>query len=601
MPDEVLAGFFADLARLYPDLDTGFLRGIGREFEQVAVAGGHTLVRRGDPSDALYILISGRLVATREDDLGRIVRLGEIGRGEMIGEMSLLSGGTRTATVTALRDSRLVRISNETFLQFMQRHPSVTRQFIQILISRLTHHAPRHHEKLSTLAVICAGITDETAAFCRELESAVRGMAKVMLVDRARIEASFPGALDGAGDDRIATWLNEQEQQHGLMLYACEPGLSAWTRLCLRQADRVLIVAQATDGADDHELTAVERHLYGDDNGGGLRGCELVLLQAQNSSLPAGTARWLASRRLRRHHHLRRGDATGMERLCRHLVGRSIGLALGGGGAKAFAEIGVLRALAEARIPVDVIGGTSMGAVIGALAALGKDAREIQETLRAALRLKPYSGVTLPLVSLLSGKRLEQMMHMLFADIRIEDLWRRYYCVSCNLSTGSVYPAERGLLRQWVMASSAVPGIVPPFIDRGELFVDGALLNNVPADVMEGFNTGPIIAVNVSSVSELKAGVPDDTDLSGWSVLMGSLAMRRESQRAPGLGRILVRSMLMASANHAATMRDHADLYLAPRLVGIDVADWHALDALVETGYEHARQALESWNLPDWT
>ena len=596
MPDEVLAGFFADLARLYPDLDTGFLRGIGREFEQVAVAGGHTLVRRGDPSDALYILISGRLVATREDDLGRIVRLGEIGRGEMIGEMSLLSGGTRTATVTALRDSRLVRISNETFLQFMQRHPSVTRQFIQILISRLTHHAPRHHEKLSTLAVICAGITDETAAFCRELESAVRGMAKVMLVDRARIEASFPGALDGAGDDRIATWLNEQEQQHGLMLYACEPGLSAWTRLCLRQADRVLIVAQATDGADDHQLTAVERHLYGDDNGGGLRGCELVLLQAQNSSLPAGTARWLASRRLRRHHHLRRGDAAGMERLCRHLVGRSIGLALGGGGAKAFAEIGVLRALEEARIPVDVIGGTSMGAVVGALAALGHDARTIQETLRAALVLKPFSGVTLPLVSLLSGKRLERMMRMLFEDIRIEDLWRRYYCVSCNLTLGSVYPAESGLLRQWVMASSAVPGIVPPIIDHGELFVDGALLNNVPADLMSALNSGPVIAVNVSSVTELKAGVPDDTDLSGWSVLMGNLAMRRESQRAPGLGRILVRSMLMASANHAATMRNYAALYLDPPLAGIDVADWHAFDALVETGYVHAKEALAKWD-----
>ena len=601
MPDAVLAGFFADLARLYPDLDTDFLRSIGREFEQVAVAGGRTLVRRGEPSDALYILISGRLVATREEEGGRIVRLGEIGRGEMIGEMSLLSGGTRMATVTALRDSRLVRISNETFLRFMQVHPSVTRQFIQILLSRLTNQASRRQDKLSTVAVIGAGRTNETIEFCRELESALRGMVKVMLVDRARIEEVFPGSLEGADDDRIATWLNEQEQQHGLMLYACDPTLSAWTRLCLRQADRVLVVAQASEPADDQQLTEVEHYLYADDDAGSVRGCELVLLQSQDCVLPAGTARWLAPRRLRRHHHIKRGDTDAMARLCRHLLGRSVGLVLGGGGAKAFAEIGVLRALAEARIPVDVIGGTSMGAVIGALAALGKDAREIQETLRAALRLKPYSGVTLPLVSLLSGKRLEQMMHMLFADIRIEDLWRRYYCVSCNLSTGSVYPAERGLLRQWVMASSAVPGIVPPFIDRGELFVDGALLNNVPADVMEGFNTGPIIAVNVSSVSELKAGVPDDTDLSGWSVLMGSLAMRRESQRAPGLGRILVRSMLMASANHAATMRDHADLYLAPRLVGIDVADWHALDALVETGYEHARQALESWDLPDRT
>ena len=596
MAEGVLAGFFADLARLYPDLDTDFLRRIGSEFEQIKVAGGHTLVRRGEPSDALYILISGRLVATKEDDRGRIVRLGEIGRGEMIGEMSLLSGGTRTATVTALRDSRLVRISNQTFLEFMQRHPSVTRQFIQILISRLTHHASHREEKVSTLAVIAAGRKDETAAFCRELETALRGMVPVMLVNRARIEARFPGALDAAGDDRIAAWLNEQEQQHGLMLYECDPTLSAWTRLCLRQADRVLVVARASEAADDHQLGAVERHLYADDSLGGVRGCELVLLQDERCNLPTSTARWYTARKLRRHHHMRRGDAGAMARLCRHLLGKSIGLVLGGGGAKAFAEIGVLRALAEARIPVDVIGGTSMGAVIGALAALGRDAREIHEVLQVALRLKPFSGVTLPLVSLLSGKRLEQMMRLLFADLRIEDLWRRYFCVSCNLTLGSVNAAESGLLRQWVMASTAVPGIMPPVIDRDELYVDGALLNNVPADLMSTLNPGPVIAVNVSSVTELKAGVPDDTDLSGWSVLVNSIGMRRESQRAPSLGRLLVRAMLMASANHAATMRNYATLYLAPPLAGIDVSDWHALDTLVETGYQHATKALETWD-----
>ena len=601
MPEAVLAGFFADLARLYPDLDTDFLRRIGSEFEQVAVAGGHTLVRRGEPSDALYIVIRGRLVATREDERGRSVRLGEIGRGEMIGEMSLLSGGTRTATVTALRDSRLVRISNETFIEFMQRHPSVTRQFIQILIRRLTQNASHREEKISTLAVIAAGRTDETVGFCRELEAALRGMVPVMLVDRTRIEATFPGALAGADDDRIAAWLNEQEQQHALMLYACDPTPTAWTRLCLRQADRVLIVAQATAGADDHQPSAVESQLYADEGLGGVRGCELVLLQAPNCGLPTGTARWLAARNLRRHHHLQRGDAAAIARLCRHLLGRSVGLVLGGGGAKAFAEIGVLRALHEARVPVDVIGGTSMGSVIGALAALGRDAREIQETLRESLRLKPFSGVTLPLVSLLSGKRLAQMMRTLFADIRIEDLWRRYYCVTCNLTTGSVHPAHMGPLRQWVMASTAVPGIMPPVIDGGELFVDGGLLNNVPADLMSALNPGPVIAVNVSSVTELKAGVPDDTDLSGWSVLVNSLAMRRESQRAPGLGRILVRAMLMASANHAATMQNYANLYLAPRLAGVDVADWHALDALVETGYSYAKKALDTWDYHNLT
>src|SRR5512139_759336 len=100
------AGFLADLAELYPDLDASFLREAHEGFELVHVAGGEVLVRHGEPSDSLYILMRGRLVATRQDAGGHPVRLGEIGRGEIIGEMSVLTGGTRTATVTGLRDSQ---------------------------------------------------------------------------------------------------------------------------------------------------------------------------------------------------------------------------------------------------------------------------------------------------------------------------------------------------------------------------------------------------------------------------------------------------------------------------------------------------------------
>ena len=608
MAEGSLSGFFADLARLYPDLDTAFLRSIGAEFDQIAVAGGSTLVRRGDPSDALYIVISGRLVATQQSEVGDIVRLGEIGRGEMIGEMSILSGGLRTATVTALRDSRLVRISNQTFLEFMQRHPSVTRQFIHILTSRLTNRAPIRQEKLSTLALVPGrGLrgSDAFAAFLRDLAATLGTMVDVAVIDRARIEAMFPDALDRSDADHgIAKWLDDEEQRHDLLVYVCDGEPTAWTHRCLRQADRVLVIALAE--AVSAEPEGIERFLddQGDGNavgGGQVRGRELVLLHRTERTAPQDTARWLALRRVRRHHHLREGDAAAMARLCRHLLGRSVGLALGGGGAKAFAEVGVLRALAAAGVPVDVIGGTSMGAVIGALAALGQDAREIHATLHNMLSFKPFSGLTLPLVSLLSGKRLDLAMHALFGETAIEDLWLRYFCISCNLTQGTVKTAESGKLRRWVAASNAVPGIMPPLVDGGELFVDGGLMNNMPADIMSSLNAGPVIAVNVSNVATLRAGVPDDTDLSGWSMLINGLTGRSRDAggttgaASPRLGRLLVRAMLLGSSNHAATMRSYASLYLTPPIDGIDVGDWQALDSLVETGYAYASKALESW------
>jgi NTE family protein len=603
-PDGLPSGFLADLARLYPDLDPAFLRSVGGEFEQISVAGGHTLMRRGDPSDSLYILVSGLLVASLTNDDGQLVRLGEIGRGELIGEMSLLSGGTRNATVTALRDSRLIRISNSRFLDFMQRHPSVTRQFIQILTRRLTQGAAPRQEKLCTLALVpggapfASGAESEFANFVRDLASSLRALIKVLVIDRAGIESRFPEAFSGpAAASNVVAWLNDEEQRHDVLLYVCDTDLSPWSRLCLRQADRILVVARAD--AESVEPGAIERHLEADrSESTQVRGRELLLLQHATCDMPLNTARWLERRSMRRHHHLRVGDKAALERLCRHLLGRSIGLALGGGGAKAFAEVGVLRALAEAGIPVDVIGGTSMGSVVGALSAMGQDPREIHASLQRMVHMKPFSGFTLPLVSLFSGKRLGHALQQLFGDVAIEDLWRRYFCVACSLTHGTVKAVENGQLRRWLGASCAVPGIMPPLVDGGELFVDGGLLNNVPADLMAQRNAGPVIAVNVSSFSTLPAGMADDADLSGWSMLLHRWRSASQGLKLPRMDRLMVRSTLLASSNHAAAMRSFASLYLTPPLQGVEPADWRALDSLVETGYAYASKALESW---DWT
>jgi predicted acylesterase/phospholipase RssA len=133
-------------------------------------------------------------------------------------------------------------------------------------------------------------------------------------------------------------------------------------------------------------------------------------------------------------------------------------------------------------------------------------------------------------------------------------------------------------------------------LSSGELLVDGGLLNNLPADVMASRNAGPVIAINVSGVAELRADIPDDADLSGWSVLLEGVRQRRASEQVPGLSRILTRSMLLASGNHAQSMRAHAALYLTPPVTGVDPNDWHAFDDLVESGYHYAMEALERWD-----
>jgi NTE family protein len=226
--------------------------------------------------------------------------------------------------------------------------------------------------------------------------------------------------------------------------------------------------------------------------------------------------------------------------------------------------------------------------VIGALVARGLDDRGVLAAMRELVAQRPFSGLTLPTTSLLSGTRLTRALDRLFGDARIEDLWLPYACVACSLGRGSVEAPSRGPLALWLRASNAVPGIVPPVAIGGELYVDGGVLDNVPVDVAARHNAGPVIAVNVSGETALRAPLPDGPIPSGWG------ALGRDA--VPGLGRILMRSMLLASAGHSAATRSRAALYLSPPLEGADPADWHALEALADAGYHHAVSALEAWD-----
>lgn len=590
--DAMTSPFLQDLADLYPDLDAAVLAQSAEGFEAMAVPGGQVLVHEGEPSDALFLLVSGRLAATRSDDHGDLQRLGEIGRGELIGEMSLFTGARRTATVCALRDSRLLRISHDAFFAFMQRHPSVTKAFVKVLVARSTGQSGAKRERLSTLALLNASDGDAASQLAPALAAVLATHTDTRCLDWSAVCATFPGDAQQATDEALARWLNDLEQVHALVITVCDSPDSRWTRLALRQADRVLLVAHANatppipealqdSGAHGNPSLSLQSSHY-------LRARELVLLHPPNTRNPQATARWLDSARVTRHHHLRQGHEPDLARLARHLMGRSVGLALGGGGARAFAQVGVLHALNEANLPVDTVAGTSMGGVIGALIARGLDHRQVLEAVRELVAMRPFSGLTLPVTSLLSGARLSGALQQLFGDTRMEDLWLRYACVACNLNRGHVEAPQRGPLALWLRASNAVPGIVPPVAINGELYVDGGLLDNVPVDVATQLNVGPVIAVNVSGAANFAVNLENGAEPSGWR------AWREPSM--PGLGRILMRAMLTGSARHTASTLHQAGLTLTPPLDGFDPNDWHALDALVRAGYDHAQEALATWH-----
>jgi NTE family protein len=262
---------------------------------------------------------------------------------------------------------------------------------------------------------------------------------------------------------------------------------------------------------------------------------------------------------------------------------------LSGGGARGFAHIGVVRALREAGIPVDLVGGTSMGAIMGAGVAFGWDHAEMIERFRRAfVQTNPLSDFTLPLVSLVSGRKVGRLLRHEFGEVPIEDLPLPFFCVSSNLTSGRLAVHQHGSLWRWLRASLAIPGVLPPVFHGGEVFVDGGAMNNLPVDVMRELGRGPVVGVDVGSDRTFGA----ELDSVEMPPLWQWTSWLRGRKRRPNILQILWRAGMVNSAAATAGQRGQTDLLLQPPLAEIDLLDWKSFERAIDIGYRHACERL---------
>jgi predicted acylesterase/phospholipase RssA len=293
---------------------------------------------------------------------------------------------------------------------------------------------------------------------------------------------------------------------------------------------------------------------------------------------------------------VRDGNVADVARVARFLAGRAVGVALSGGGARGFAHIGVLEALREARIPVDMIGGTSMGAVIAAEYALGWDAGTMERHNQAIFG-RWRRDLTLPVLSLLGGRRSGARLSERIGDVQIEDLWLPYFCVSSNLSRAEMMIHRAGSLWRSVRASAGLPGVLPPVVFEGDLLVDGALLRNLPADVLrELTGGGTTIAVDVSVETDLDSIYPYDDAISGWRILWGRMRPFGRRFAVPSMAAVLQRSAELASvAMQRQSLERGIDLYMRVPLRRFGMLDFDKASEIIAAGRELAREKLAGW------
>ncbi len=590
---EVLPGLFGPIGE--ETLEDVLSMGTWRELRR-----GEVLIEQGDPGDSCFLLISGRLAAVIRDEAEEEHWVGEMGRGELVGEMALLAGERRTTVVRAIRDSRVLEISRESFERIVARYPRVLMSIARTLVQRLsvTTAARPVVPRLAgvrTVAVVPVGA--HWSGFAGRLSAALSAFGKTLHLSPERLDRTlgFRASVSGAEDDpavmRFSAWLDDQELRHRFLVYESEPNPSAWTRKCVRQADLVLLVA-SDDGAPD---TAVWQLLPADE-GDDVTGRTMLVLAHAGGGRPRGTGLWLSELGVDRHVHLRRDRPEDVERLARLIAGRAVALALGGGGARAFAHIGVIRALEEAGIEIDAVGGTSLGSMIAAEYAMGWGPEElVARNRKTFVDGKPHRDLTLPFMAVLSGRRARRLLEELFGDVGMEDLWLNCFAVSANLTTADQVIHTRGPVTEALLASMAVPGVVTPVLSGGDLLVDGGLLNNLPGDVARRLWGGRVITVDVSSSSELKVGSAGGALPSARSLLWNRINPLARKIEVPSLFEILLRSSTLASAQNAEAARAEADLYLKPPVSRFNMFGVAELERLVEIGYEHAIEHLGDW------
>jgi predicted acylesterase/phospholipase RssA len=580
----------ADPATSGPLLDA-----LSREVTWVHLRGGQVLFRQGDPSTSLFIVVSGRLRAVTEKPDGSLRVLNEVAAGESIGEMGLITGAPRSATILALRDTCLATLSHEGFLKAATSYPHLLLALARGVVNRLRRHELESPQRgVSTVAVVPVSAGVDTAGFAKNLVQALSELGPAVQVSPAYVDEQLGAGAANSPEqdprsDEVSEWLNDlEDSSHFLVFEAAGAPDSAWTQRCLRHADAVLLVAQAGEARPSEPLPEC---LVPRTQAIGRAPRTLVLLQPADCALPRETASWLSVAAADRHYQLRLGSAPDVARLARGLAGCTVGLALGGGGARGLAHIGVIRALREAGMPIDAVGGTSMGAAIAAACALGWDAAEIAQRLwERLLSRKPFQRYTLPLISLVNDCRLERSMEELIGNVEIEDLWLPFFCISTNLTTNQMQVHRAGSLHRAVRASISLPGILPPVIEADNLLVDGGLMDNLPGDVMREFFGGTTIVVDVQRASDLRVRSPRMP--SPWQAFKGRVWGGRSHAKVPGILDILMSSAGVPSTERAARVRQAADLCLTPPVGEFGVLEFDARDRIIQRGYDYTCQQL---------
>ncbi|KAK0142834.1 Patatin-like phospholipase domain-containing protein 7 [Merluccius polli] len=623
-----------------------FVRQIDFALDWMALEAGRAVYRQDDRSDSTFIVLSGRLRSVIAKDDGKKELAGEYGRGDLIGVVEALTHKNRATTVHAVRDSELAKMPEGALNYIKRRYPQVVTRLIHLLGKKILGNMQQVNaplaarglglqtpsskwdsgnpaSNLSTVSILPVSDEVPLTAFTLELQHALSGIGPTLLLTSDIIKQRLgSAALDSVHEYRLSSWLGQQEDIHRIVLYQSDPSLTPWTQRCIRQADCIIMVGL---GEQEPTVGELERML----EGSAVRAQkQLVLLHREDGPPPRGTAEWLNMRSwICRHLHLscprrvfskrslpklrelyqrvfdkppdRHSD---FSRLARGLTGNSIALVLGGGGARGCSQVGILRALTEAGIPIDLVGGTSIGSFIAALYAEEKSCRRMSARAREwAMDMtsifKKILDLTYPVTSMFSGASFNSGISSVFKGKQIEDLWIPYFNITTDITASSMRVHTDGWLWRYVRASMSLSGYLPPLCDPkdGHLLMDGGYINNLPADVARSLGAKVVIAIDVGSQDETNLTNYGDS-LSGWWLLWKRFNPLGEKVKVLNMAEIQTRLAYVCCVRQLELVKESEYCeYIRPPINHYGTLEFGKFDEIADVGYQHGKTVFDVW------
>lgn len=569
---------------------------------------GQLLFNEGDQARAMYVIISGKLVVEARNADGEIQHIAEVQAPQTVGELALLANTRRTATVTAARESTVAALKRTAFDNVITHRPEMLLRLSQLIVKRhlINTGTKDRRRRDTTFLVLPLDSRLPLRRFVHQLKGALRGLGETLTLSSrsfdtlyGRTGASQTG-FDNIFNGAIAEWLDDKENRVDALVYVADRDWNSWTQRCINRADRILLLANA-DPDNDTSLREQEQRLNEMLQHSRIRpSIDLVLLHDSRTHSPRGTARWLEKRQLDAFYHVRINDSTHFSRLARRLTHKARGVVFSGGGARGYAHLGVQRLIEEQSVCVDYIGGSSMGGLLGAAMAMGRDYEDVLSLSATFASKQALFDYTLPLASLMKSAKLTRFCREVYRNTRIEDLWIPFFCISSNLADGQEVIHETGPLWKVVRSTISLPGVFSPVpTAEGDLLIDGAVLNTFPVDVMQqrlgGRNN--IIGVNVSQIPEQFHYYNFGTTLSGWQVLLSRLNPWTESIPIPRIAETLLRSTDIKSIGRLNEARNALEVLVEPNVRSISLMDFKHYAKISELGYQEAKRVFSRHGL----